>query len=357
MFKLFLIFVLPFGVSAQLLTNEIPNIQQYIEDHLLGDGTEVYNVHYEGHPNAIAAFSTGVDGNVLNEYNFFEGIFLSTGEAFSQKQQLFGPNNSPNLGTNFDLSGSPLIESIFVEDVNMFDQALLYFDLKTYGDTLSIDYIFGSEEYLEYISYAYQDIFGCFIKGPGYPEFVNIAKFFNSPISIHTFNNGYANAGPCINCLYYVFNGIGMSSPNNDFFDNHYYIAFDGFTKPLQIKLPVEPLGIYTIAFVVADANDAIFDSGVFIKNQSIKTNTINNKAVNNSFNLYPNPASDQIILESNDQIEQVTIFSIHGDFINQKRVDFQQQISVNVSDLALGVYWIEIKTNHGLGRQLFVKN
>lgn len=107
----------------------------------------------------------------------------------------------------------------------------------------------------------------------------------------------------------------------------------------------------------MADANDAIFDSGVFIKNQSIKTNTINNKAFNNSFNLYPNPATDQIILESNEQIEQVTIYSIHGDFINQKRVNFQQQVSVNVSDFLSGVYLIEIKTNHGLGRQLFVKN
>ena len=48
-----------------------------------------------------------------------------------------------------------------------YDVARLEFDFVADGDSISFDYVFGSNEYLTYVNTTYNDIFAFFLSGPG----------------------------------------------------------------------------------------------------------------------------------------------------------------------------------------------
>jgi hypothetical protein len=59
---------------------------------------------------------------------------------------------------------------------------------------------------------------------------------------------------------------------------------------------------------------------------------------------LYPNPASDRVMIESNSAIQSLEIYSINGQRVYQSNTnDFEVQI--NVSEFESGVYLVKIKT------------
>ena len=112
------------------------------------------------------------------------------------------------LGTDADLlnvanSVPPLIGQTFsVSSVN--DLCILEFDFEAGGDSISFNYVFGSDEYLTYVNTQYNDIFAFFISGPGisgpfaspagFPDgAVNIAEVPDSdpqlPVTISSVNN------------------------------------------------------------------------------------------------------------------------------------------------------------------------
>ncbi|MFT5778772.1 MAG: hypothetical protein ACI837_001728 [Crocinitomicaceae bacterium] len=79
---------------------------------------------------------------------------------------------------------------------------------------------------------------------------------------------------------------------------------------------------------------------------------TISIDALNSSMiNIYPNPASTEISVDSEEMIEGVTIFNMFGELV-------QQEISAtfSVSTLSNGVYVMNIQTSKGISRSRFIK-
>ena len=137
------------------------------------------------------------------------------------------------------------------------------------ADTIRFRYVFGSEEYPEYIS-SYNDVFGFFVTGPkpsgGNYTNQNIAIVpgtTNTPVSIYNINNGSNNTGPCVNCQYYVDNSSGLT------------IEFDGMTTVLTAWAVVIPCQTYHIKLAIGDAGDHAFDSGVFLEANSFSTSAV----------------------------------------------------------------------------------
>ncbi len=60
---------------------------------------------------------------------------------------------------------------------------------------------------------------------------------------------------------------------------------------------------------------------------------------------LYPNPIYDKLIIESEVEIEKVIIFDIYGRS-QQSIVNNQQSLTIDISDLNSGVYFVKIITN-----------
>jgi hypothetical protein len=71
-------------------------------------------------------------------------------------------------------------------------------------------------------------------------------------------------------------------------------------------------------------------------------------------FNIYPNPVKNRLYIETESHIEDVTIMDIYGR--QQTTVIGQQSLSINVSHLTSGIYFIKINTTDGEITKRFVK-
>jgi gliding motility-associated-like protein len=250
---LLLLSLFSFGIKAQLLVSPNNNATTLV-NQIVGNNVTVTNAVINCNSSASGLFiSNGSNIGLAN------GILLTTGKATGAS----GPNNKANAGTEFagcstcpNFSDSDLQA---IESQATYDGCVLEFDIKPVCNTLNVKYVFGSEEYPEYVNSKFNDAFGFFITGPnplgGNYSSLNIAKLPNgSPVAINTVNNGTGNSGPCTNCAYYVNNTGGSS------------IQYDGFTKPLTASVSVSPCFTYHLKLAIADAGDPDFDSGVFLE-------------------------------------------------------------------------------------------
>ncbi len=69
---------------------------------------------------------------------------------------------------------------------------------------------------------------------------------------------------------------------------------------------------------------------------------------------MYPNPANDYLNIGSNGEIHQITIANSIGQIVFDETMNTEKRI-VNISDFTKGVYFVTVKTNHGLTTQKIV--
>lgn len=306
---------------CQLTTDTTATAQQLV-NNILGPGQTVSNIKLNCPSGSIATFTS------TSNIGFEKGVLLTTGMApFAN-----GPNNKTNAGFNNGTIGDKQLDSL-IGTINTFDGCALEFDFTPSGNTLKVKYVFGSEEYPEYVNNQFTDGFGFFISGPGISGNKNIAVVPNTttPISINTVN---ANT----NSQYYINNANGTS------------IQYDGFTKPLTAMQSVTPFSTYHLKIVIADVTDGIYDSGVFIESGSITFTGIKNAQLEDaSVRIYPNPANDIIYIQSsfngNNNLS-VNIYSVIGKLIYQETyVNSSQAHSINLGAIETnGIYFIQIQ-------------
>ena len=63
---------------------------------------------------------------------------------------------------------------------------------------------------------------------------------------------------------------------------------------------------------------------------------------------LYPNPVSDKLFIESQESINQITVYNIQGKQLRNSYFNNGKRVELDVSILQNGVYFIEIKTPNG---------
>lgn len=76
-------------------------------------------------------------------------------------------------------------------------------------------------------------------------------------------------------------------------------------------------------------------------------------------FSLYPNPANNVITITNSADVtvNAISIFDFNGRMIKSEKFDNISNINVKVSDLANGVYFININSDKGVATKKFVKN
>jgi gliding motility-associated-like protein len=262
-------FVLLGGSShAQLSTSTAQNPTQLVENVLVGNGVAVSNVSYAGHADAVGSFN-GANTNLgLNS-----GIILTTGTVLNttgilgSAQGPHGPNDESSAGVDNNEPGYGPLTNLAGADT--YNAAILEFDFVPQSDTVSFRYVFGSEEYPEYVDGGFNDAFAFFISGPGFGGTYNMATIpgGGGVVSIDNINNGPSNTGPCQNCAYYVNNGNGNTSPNNS---SDFYIQYDGFTDVMEAIAEVQCGETYHLVISIADAGDGAYDSGIFLEANSL---------------------------------------------------------------------------------------
>lgn len=261
------------------------SVNYLVKNILLGNGVLVSNITYTGDDTAVGFFN-GIKSNIGMD----SGVLLTTGTVTNAP----GPNNNsgasyagPNCVTNTD----PDLQVI--AGTNVDDAAIIQFDFVATSDTVKFQYVFGSEEYPEFVN-SFNDAFGFFVSGPGITgpytgNAENIAILpdtVNTPVTIDSVNcNVHAN--------YYVCNW--PSSPCADACPTPAQmpsttVQYDGFTTVLTAYAVVECGQTYHIKIAIADAGDCAYDSGVFLKSGSFSSNgSTVTSAVNFLNNTYPN--------------------------------------------------------------------
>ena len=160
-----------FNSYSQLQISQTLTPTQLVHQVLVGSGVTITNVTYTGDLIAIGEFSNGGTTNL----GLQNGIVLTSGKATN----VIGPNTA--TGISFDNTGGsdPQLASLITQSIN--DAAVLEFDFVPIADTVMFSYVFGSDEYPEYVN-SINDVFGFFITGAN-------PNGGNMYIYIHTNNN------------------------------------------------------------------------------------------------------------------------------------------------------------------------
>ncbi len=215
---------------------------QQLVDIIVADGIFVSNVNLICPTGGSGYF----DGSATN-IGINTGVLLTSGSATGAN----GPNNDAGAGVCGNGQGDPHLEAIAGETI--FDACILEFDIVPTCTPLTFSYVFASEEYPEYINREFVDAMIINIDGPGFGGPTNLALVpnGNQPVNIGTINSGS-------NSTYYNGNSGGNS------------IQYDGFTTVLTATANIQPCEEYHVKIGVGDASDCIFDSGLFIAENSM---------------------------------------------------------------------------------------
>ncbi|HBI00246.1 choice-of-anchor L domain-containing protein, partial [Flavobacterium sp. UBA2787] len=270
---LFILFILPLCVSAQLFVNNTTfTPAQLVQNTLLGNGVTVSNITFNGAPAntespQVGYFTTGVTPTNLG---ISSGVILATGSA----QLALGPNNIGSASQPV-VTASGDADLAILASGSIQNKAVLEFDFVPTGTTVSFNFVFGSEEYPEFVDSSFNDVFGFFLSGPGITGTftggaANIALVPSTtiPITINSLNEGYSPGCPAVlpggdNDQYYVNNCGGTS------------IQYDGFTTVLTAFANVECGQTYHIKLAIANVGDNGYDSAVFLQANSFNVNPI----------------------------------------------------------------------------------
>jgi len=197
---------------------------------LVGAGVTVSNARFTGDPAAAGTF-TGAAGDIA----VASGVILSTGKVVDAD----GPNVDEGWSTDFSRPGDADLTAIVGAET--FDAAVLEFDVVPVGTTMSIRFVFASEEYPEFVDSDFNDVLAIYVNG------VNCANFNGRPVAINSINEN-------VNAAFFV--------PN---YGTAHNTEFDGFTVPLDCVANVTPGVVNRVKIAIADTADPIYDAAVFL--------------------------------------------------------------------------------------------
>jgi gliding motility-associated-like protein len=210
-------------------------------------------------------------GTGATVFGIDSGILLTTGHATAAAGAEAGTTSFNN-----GRPGDPTMTALALT-ATTYDRCELLFDVVPQGDSISFNYIFGSEEYIHSTCGNYDDAFAFFISGPGITGTVNIALIPGTtiPVLVNTVNGGasfvVSGWGTYSNCT-----SIAPGSPFTAYYTDNTggaNFAYRGYTTKLTAKSAVTACDTYHLKLAIVDAGNGIYDSGVFIEAGSLSSN------------------------------------------------------------------------------------
>ncbi len=269
---------LTFGQN--IIVDPTPTPVDLVTNTLIGPGLVTSNITFTGDLQQIGFFNGNGSGIGLDS-----GVVMSSGIVTNiqppniPSTTIGGPGDSDVLATAQSVTSNPAAGSI----TSTHDAAVLEFDFVPNGDIVVFNFVFASEEYLTYVNTQFNDAFGFYLSGPnpagGNYNVNNLALVpgTNEPITISTIHPG-------LNNQFYIDNQSGT-----------YGHSFNGFTVPIEIRFNVICDSTYHFKFAIADCQDGILDTGVFLDGgsfQSVPVDLILETNVGNG------PFGDSVIYE-----------------------------------------------------------
>lgn len=214
---------------------------------IFGAGIKIVSASYTGDPLQSGIYS-GADKTMPGVAPADSGLILSTGRVSDFTQSEGDANISPGTSTAFGGAGDEMLSK--VSGQMTFDAAVFEASFIPTGDMLSMQIVWSSEEYLEYVNSGFNDAFAVWVNGV--PAELVIGS---GSISIDNINDK-------VNSNLYVDNPSSANTYNTE---------MDGFTVTLTLKVPVKPGEVNTFRMAIGDGGDGFFDSAVMIAADSVQ--------------------------------------------------------------------------------------
>jgi hypothetical protein len=234
------------GLIVQDLTTSLSATD--LAQAIVGSGVSVSNAAFTGADVAAGTFSGGGTGSSAI-IGFDQGVVLSTGAVGS----VVGPNTSNIITTQNGTAGDVDLDGLLPPEQSTEDASVLTFDFTPDASEISLEYVFASDEYNEFVGQGFNDVFGFFVNGQ------NCAMVDSSPVSIDTVNQNS-------NSSLFRNNDISSGAPIDT--------EMDGLTTVLICTASVTPNESNTMKLAIGDVGDSAVDSNVFIAAGSLTTST-----------------------------------------------------------------------------------
>jgi hypothetical protein len=326
------VFFLFSSAKAQLTINDTLTTTQ-ITNLLEGFGVTVSGLTVNCPPLAMGEF------NGTSEMAITHGIVLTSGSARAAADSVTAFASGGGMGYPGDSDLNVLSGAM------TYDACVLEFDCLPVGDTLLFNFSFGSEEYPEFVG-SFNDVFAIFISGPGIPGVVNCAAIpGGTPVAINNVND-------VTNSMYYYNN----ESPAGQ------YVAYDGFTTNLTAFAEVTPGALYHFKVAIADAMDAIFDSGVFLEAFSFRSVMADPTGVKEeaalAVSVFPNPGTGSYTLRDKKQNligSTLTVMNVLGEVVLSKQIS-EESTMFDLTEYSSGIYFVNVNSVDGTLSQKIIK-
>lgn len=217
-------------------------------DAVFGNGIQVVTASYTGAAGASGIYSDG-DATAPGITPSDTGVILSTGLAQDITNSSGDPNLVATTSTQHGGAGDEHLTSL--AGMQTFDAAVLEADFIPEGSTLTMQIVFSSEEYLEFVNSGFNDVVGVIVNGQ--PAQLTVGS---GDVSIDNINDQ-------VNENLYIDNAAT---------DDTYNTEMDGFTMTLTLKAPVNPGVVNSIKIGIADGGDDFADSNLLIAGNSVQT-------------------------------------------------------------------------------------
>jgi hypothetical protein len=224
------------------------------------------NVTYTGSYLAAGLFIKGLEDGLGIE----SGLILSTGRidnAANLHNTCYKTTTVNRRRGDYDIAA-------LTGGASTYDAAILEFDFMPVGNQLAFKYLFASEEYAEWVSSNFSDVFGFFVNGqnialvPNTTQAVS-ANSINNQLNAQLYRDN-AYPSPPVDDL-----SLYNTTPCGDDISTQYKSEFDGFTTVLTATTDVTPGVWHHVKLVIADTLDFSIDSAVLIQGKSFTSTPI----------------------------------------------------------------------------------
>ncbi len=351
------------GFSATATQWNIPIVSDNSDYMVSSDYHQLVDLNGDGKPDFVDSENEATSGSdtFLNGNQKYWKVYLNTGSGFSASATQW---NIPIVSDDYDFIVSYSYHQII--DMNG-DGKLDFVDSENQNSSSSDVFLNGNQKYWKvylntgtgfsatatqwnipivsddsdyYVSYNFHTTMD--MNGDGKPDFVDSENQNSSSADVFLSGNQkywkvYLNNGAGFNATSVQWN-IPIVSDTEEYYVSasfHRVMDFDGDGK---------------VDFIDSE-NEATSSADVFLngnqKYWKVYSNTsvlANESFVTPTLKLYPNPVQNQLYIVSEEQLKQVTLYSLMGQELFSQTFS-SQEAQVELSDLAPGIYLVKVET------------
>ncbi|MAM63538.1 choice-of-anchor L domain-containing protein [Maritimibacter sp. UBA3975] len=211
---------------------------------IFGEGVTVVSASYTGDNRSSGIYTDG-DSEAPGVTPADSGVMFSTGRLRDFTNRRGDPNTSTS--TSSDTAGEDGNAGFnALAGSQTYDASYLDIDVIPTGDTISLQFVFASEEYPEYVGSVFNDAVGIWVNG------------VEATMTVGDGTGSVSNINGTSNQNLYVDN-------TND----AYNTEMDGFTVTMTVKMAVTPNVVNSIRIGIADVGDTSYDSTLLVAAKS----------------------------------------------------------------------------------------